>query len=66
MQQGQSLFMSGQDGYHTFRIPTILVTMRGTVLAFARRGGMERETPVTLTSCCGAASITGRRGSPSG
>lgn len=28
------LFVAGQDGYHTFRIPSLLVTPRGTVLAF--------------------------------
>jgi sialidase-1 len=28
------LFISGQHGYHTFRIPSLLVTRQGTVLAF--------------------------------
>lgn len=29
------LFVSGTEGYHTFRIPTATMTSRGTVLAFA-------------------------------
>ncbi len=35
------VFVSGRDGYHTFRIPSVLVTPRGTVLAFCegRKGG---------------------------
>jgi sialidase-1 len=28
------VFVSGQEGYHTFRIPSVLATPRGTVLAF--------------------------------
>lgn len=28
------LFVAGQDGYHTYRIPSLLVSPRGTVLAF--------------------------------
>lgn len=28
-------FVSGQDGYHTYRIPSLIVTARGTLLAFA-------------------------------
>jgi len=28
------LFISGQEGYHTFRIPALVVTLQGTVLAF--------------------------------
>ncbi len=28
------LLISGQDGYHTFRIPSLIVTKKGTVLAF--------------------------------
>ncbi|MBL7041815.1 MAG: exo-alpha-sialidase, partial [Pirellulaceae bacterium] len=28
------VYVSGQDGYHTFRIPSIVVTNSGTLLAF--------------------------------
>lgn len=28
------LYVSGQDGYHTFRIPSLIVTGKGTILAF--------------------------------
>lgn len=28
------VYRSGQDGYHTYRIPSVVVTNRGTVLAF--------------------------------
>ncbi|MEM9281997.1 MAG: sialidase family protein [Verrucomicrobiota bacterium] len=28
------LFVSGEDGYHTYRIPSLMVTAEGTVLAF--------------------------------
>ncbi len=30
----RSVFVSGQDGYHTYRIPAVIVTPKGTVLAF--------------------------------
>lgn len=30
-----NVFVAGQDGYHTYRIPALLVTARGTLLAFA-------------------------------
>ena len=35
------IFVSGTDGYHTFRIPALIVTKKGTVLAFCegRKGG---------------------------
>ena len=29
-----SLFISGKDGYHTYRIPALIVTKRNTLLAF--------------------------------
>ena len=29
------VFVSGREGYHTFRIPSVVVTQEGTVLAFA-------------------------------
>jgi len=31
---GQPVYVSGQDGYHTYRIPALTVTKAGTVLAF--------------------------------
>jgi len=30
----QDLFVGGQDGYHTYRIPALAITTKGTVLAF--------------------------------
>ena len=30
----QDLFVSGQGGYHTYRIPALVVSRKGTVLAF--------------------------------
>lgn len=37
----QAVFTAGQDGYHTYRIPSVIVTKKGVVLAFceARKGG---------------------------
>jgi len=37
----QTVYTSGQDGYHTYRIPALLVTQAGTLLAFCegRRTG---------------------------
>src|SRR5262245_52171389 len=35
------VFVAGQGGYHTYRIPSVIVTQRGTVLAFCE--GRKRE-----------------------
>lgn len=37
----QAVFTAGQEGYHTFRIPSVIVTKKGVVLAFCegRKGG---------------------------
>lgn len=32
--QQHDLYVSGRDGYHTYRIPTTVVTTKGTILAF--------------------------------
>ena len=34
MMHQKPLFISGENGYHTYRIPALVVTTRGTVLAF--------------------------------
>ncbi len=39
------VFVSGQGGYHTYRIPSLLVTRQGTLLAFAEgRKGSSSDT----------------------
>jgi sialidase-1 len=40
-----NVFVSGQDGYHTFRIPSVIVTAKGVVLAFAE--GRKKSTSDT-------------------
>ena len=30
-----TVFRAGEDGYHTFRIPALMLTKKGTLLAFA-------------------------------
>lgn len=44
------VFVAGQDGYHTHRIPSLLVTGKGTVLAFAegRKGGASDTGNIDL------------------
>jgi len=44
------VFVSGQAGYHTYRIPSIVVTARGTVLAFCegRKGGQGDAGDIDL------------------
>lgn len=44
------LFESGKEGYHTFRIPAIVTTTRGTILAFAegRRNGRSDSGDIDL------------------
>lgn len=41
MVQKTDVFVAGQDGYHTYRIPSLIVTAKGTVLALCegRKGG---------------------------
>src|SRR5262245_9947522 len=39
------VFVSGKDGYHTFRIPAVVVTKKGTLLAFCEgRKNSRRDT----------------------
>ncbi|MCB1020069.1 MAG: exo-alpha-sialidase [Acidobacteria bacterium] len=38
----QVVFASGQGGYHTFRIPALLVTQKGTLLAFCEARKLGR------------------------
>jgi sialidase-1 len=44
------LFVAGQEGYHTFRIPALLVTSQGTLLAFCegRKNGRGDSGDIDL------------------
>lgn len=44
------VFVSGRDGYHTFRIPSLLATPRGTLLAFCegRKNGLGDSGDIDL------------------
>jgi sialidase-1 len=41
----QDIFVAGTDGYHTYRIPSLIVTAKGTVLAFCE--GRKNSTSDT-------------------
>jgi sialidase-1 len=45
-----NVYVAGQDGYHTFRIPSVILTPKGTLLAFAegRRGGQGDTGDIDL------------------
>lgn len=45
-----SVFVSGRDGYHTDRIPSLVVTKKGTLLAFCegRKEGSSDSGDIDL------------------
>jgi len=47
---GKAIFVSGNDGYHTYRIPSLVTTKNGTLLAFCegRKGGMGDAGDIDL------------------
>ncbi len=49
-QSSTDVFVSGEGGYHTYRIPSVLVTKKGTVLAFCegRRKGTSDTGDIDL------------------
>lgn len=46
----REVFVSGQEGYHTYRIPSVIVTPQGTVLAFCegRKGSRSDAGDIDL------------------
>jgi sialidase-1 len=48
--QQQDLFVSGRDGYHTYRIPALIVSKKGTLLAFCegRKNGNSDSGKIDL------------------
>src|SRR5687768_1395873 len=48
--QKSDIFVSGGDGYHTYRIPSLIVTTKGTVLAFSegRKSGSKDAGDIDL------------------
>ena len=57
--QQTDVFISGTDGYHTYRIPSLLVTENGTLLAFcegrkkSRGGSGDIDLLVKRSQDCG-------------
>jgi sialidase-1 len=46
------VFTAGEGGYHTYRIPSVILTPRGSLIAFAegRRGGAGDAGDIDLVS----------------
>lgn len=47
-----ALYVSGQDGYHTYRIPSLIVTTRGTLLAFCEGRKFARSDTGDICLLC--------------
>jgi len=66
MLEKQDLFEAGAEGYYTYRIPGLLVTQRGAVLATAEARRGKAATGTTAMSCCAAVSMAAEHGTSSG
>ncbi len=58
------VFRSGDDGYHTFRIPSVIVTQKGTLLAFCEGRKKGRSDTGDIDIVLRRSSDTGATWSP--
>ncbi len=58
--QQHSVFVSGADGYHTYRIPSLLVTKKGTLLAFCEGRKNSRSDSGDIDLLCKRSEDGGR------
>jgi hypothetical protein len=58
------VFLAGEGGYHTYRIPSLIVSPRGTLLAFCEGRKSSPATPATSTWSSSAASTAAKPGGP--
>ena len=56
------VFVAGEGAYHTYRIPSVIATPNGTLLAFAEGRRAGPAMPATSTSSSSAAWIWAHRG----
>ena len=45
------VFSAGEGGYHTYRIPAVITTAAGTVLAFCE-GRRHDDLTMAISICC--------------
>jgi sialidase-1 len=62
--QQVDVFVSGQDGYHTYRIPAVIVTKKGTVLAFCEGRKKGRSDAGDIDLLLKRSSDSGKTWSP--
>jgi len=51
--QQEDLFINGKKGYHTYRIPTLIVSRKGTILALKEQSSLFARAGNTVVAMLG-------------